>query len=111
VVIGLPIQNRALSDCNKKGDYCGQYYRTFEDDSASGDVTVALKVKQRSTTIQSIPPTLIGSLTGAPVSIYAIDCYCVNFKKTAAVVGPATIAVTTTVGSTTITGKATINLE
>ena len=109
MVIGTPIQNWSLSDCNVKGTTCGQIFWTFEDDSASGDLVVSFTVKQGKTTIQSEKPQNYGSITGSPGSIWVIDFPFGGLKGAAA--GPATLTVSTTVGTTKITGKATINLE
>jgi len=112
LVVGEPILNWSLSDCTVKGSACAQYYWTFEDDAASGEVSVGILVTQGTNTIQKIPLTDLGvSFTGSPGSLYWVKCDCVTFKKAVAATGPATVTVTTQVGKKTITGTMTINLE
>lgn len=109
MVIGTPIQNWSLADCSVKGTTCGQIFWTFEDDSASGELLVSFTVKQGSTTIQAEKPQNYGTITGSTGSIWVIDFPFGGLKG--AVAGPATVTVSTTVGTTKISGKATINLE
>jgi hypothetical protein len=108
VVFGIPIQNWSLANCTA-GD-CGQVYWSFEDDVASGNLVVSFTIKQGKTTIERLRPANLGPITGAPGSIWVISCDCMKLS-TKAVAGPATISVSTAVGTTKISGKATINLE
>jgi len=68
-------------------------------------------VKQGTKTIQRHSYDFGETLTGSPGSLWWISCDCVELKAATAVAGPATVTVTTTVGTTKITGKTTINLE
>jgi len=109
MVMGTPIQNWSLANCSVKGSPCGQLFWTFEDDTTDGDLTVSFTVKQGKTTIQSEKPQHYSPITGSPGAIWVIDFPFGEFKGAA--VGPATITVSTTVGTTKITGKTTVNIE
>jgi len=111
LVIGAPIQNWSLAGCTVSGTPCGQYYWTFEDDAANGNLKIEIVVKQGKNTLQKYSYNFGETLTGSPGSLWWISCDCVELNAADAVAGPATVTVTTTVGTTKITGKATINLE
>jgi hypothetical protein len=100
LVVGVPVQVWPLSSAN------GQIYWTFETTTAQGKGHATVTVKQGSTVILSVSGAL-GTL--AQNQIYAISLSGATF--TGAVAGPATITVTTKVGTEKITGKTTIQLQ
>ena len=100
LVVGVPVQVWPLASAN------GQIYWTFETTTAQGKGHATVTVKQGSTVILSVSGAL-GTL--AQNMIYAVNLSGATF--TGAVAGPATITVTTKIGTEKISGKATIQLQ
>jgi len=100
LVVGVPLQVWDVSSAN------GQIYYTFETTTAHGKAKATITVKQGSTVILNVSGSL-GKL--AQNQIYYVALSGATF--TGAVAGPATITVTTKIGTEKITGKATIQLQ
>lgn len=83
----------------------GEIVTTFSTTSAAGTGTLTIKVAQGSKTISSNTFTLSLSANGI---WYA---YVENVKLSGAAKGVATVTVTTTVGTATITGKAALHIQ
>ena len=96
----MPVQVWDLSSAN------GQIYYTFETTTLHGKGHATVTVKQGSTTILNVSGSL-GTILANTIHSVALN----GATFTGAVAGPATITVTTKVGTEKITGKATIHLQ
>jgi hypothetical protein len=100
LVVGVPVQVWDLSSAN------GQIYYTFQTTTAHGKGHTTVTVKQGTTTILNVSGSL-GTILAD--KLHAVWVNGATF--TGAIAGPATITVTTKVGTEKITGKATIHLQ
>jgi len=107
LLMGVPLQEAPITGTNNCTMVkCGQILAMFETTTATGAVSATITIKQGTTTIFS------GKAKGATAKANQVGLVYLNGAQlaTTAVAGAATVTVTTTVGTTKVSGKTTIYL-
>jgi hypothetical protein len=107
ILIGVPLQQWPISGTtNCTTEECGQIMAMFETTTGTGAVSAAITIVQGTTTIYS---TTVSGTTAKAKQIGVVYVTGVQLDTTAKA-GAATLTVTTTIGTTKVSGKTTIYL-